>query len=95
MSELREQISKTNSCLIDLLKERSELTKKIAIIKDRNNLPIYDPKREELLIDNIRELALKKKVDPQLAEFVIRIILSFSKGEMRNAIEHSKTRYSS
>ncbi|MCH9631372.1 MAG: hypothetical protein S4CHLAM37_13950 [Chlamydiia bacterium] len=87
MDELRKQIEEIHEDLLNLLKKRSDVTKKIAKIKQENNLPIYDPFREELLIENMKKLAEKKEIDPQLAELMLRIILTFSKKEMQDVLK--------
>ncbi|PCI95387.1 chorismate mutase [Candidatus Aerophobetes bacterium] len=87
MDELRKEIEEIHEDLLNLLKRRSEVTKKIAKIKQENNLPIYDPFREELLIENMKKLAKKKEIDPQMAELMLRIILTFSKKEMQDVLK--------
>lgn len=87
MDKLRKEIEEIHEDLLNLLKKRSEITKKIAKIKKEQNLPIYDPFREELLIQNMKKLAAEKDIDPQMAELMLRIILTFSKKEMQDAIE--------
>ena len=87
LDELRHEIDEIHGDLFDLIRKRFEIVKRIAKIKQDNNLPIYDPLREEVLFENIKKLAEKKGLDPQLAKILLRTILVFSKKEMQEVIK--------
>lgn len=48
---LRKKIDEIDEKLLNLLKERLEVSKKIGEIKKKKNMPIYDPIREQEIID--------------------------------------------
>ncbi len=68
MSELddcRRQINEIDAQLVSLFEQRMNAAKKIGDYKRANNLPIYDPRREEAII--ARGTALLK--NPELAPY--------------------------
>ncbi len=55
VEELRDQIDEIDREIVRLLNERAALVKEIIKVKRENKLPLYDPKREEEIFENIRE----------------------------------------
>jgi chorismate mutase len=53
LSEYREQINKIDKQIVDFLNKRAIVVMKIKKLKEDNNIPLYDAKREEELFDNI------------------------------------------
>lgn len=51
LNQLRKKIDEIDDELLRLLKDRLEVSKKIGEIKKKNNMPIYDPVREQEIID--------------------------------------------
>ena len=60
---LRKKIDEIDDKLLILLKERLEVSKKIGEIKKRNNMPIYDPVREQEIIEmSIKDFSDEEKI---------------------------------
>lgn len=60
---LREKIDEIDDKLLILLKERLEVSKKIGEIKKKNNMPIYDPVREQEIIEmSIKDFSDEEKI---------------------------------
>lgn len=60
---LRKKIDEIDDKLLILLKERLEVSKKIGEIKKRNNMPIYDPVREQEIIEmSIKDFSDDEKI---------------------------------
>lgn len=55
IDRLRKQIDEVDSKIVGLLNERTRLVRDIIRVKKENNLPLYDPRREEEIFENIRE----------------------------------------
>ncbi len=53
IQNLREELDKINGQLLDLLNRRAEIVQQIGKIKKENNLPIYDPEREQAMYAKI------------------------------------------
>lgn len=49
----RIEIDKIDKGIVDLLNRRAEIVLEIKRLKEKNNLPLYDAKREEDLMNNI------------------------------------------
>lgn len=57
INELRKEIDKTNSDMLNLFIKRMELSQKIAEYKRENSLPVTDKKREREILSNVTENA--------------------------------------
>ena len=60
---LRKKIDEIDDKLLILLKERLEVSKKLGEIKKKNNMPIYDPVREQEIIEmSIKDFSDEEKI---------------------------------
>ena len=53
LEQLRQAIDNTDSQLIELIKQRSELTKQVGDVKRHLQAPLYVPEREQQMISVI------------------------------------------
>ena len=49
---MRKKIDEIDDKLLVLFKERLEVSKKIGLLKKKHNMKIFDPQREQEIIDN-------------------------------------------
>ena len=80
LKELRKQINEIDDELLSLYLKRMNISKQIGQYKKEHNLPIYDSKREEELINNL----LNKIDNNELKENykkIIQLILIESKNQ--------------
>lgn len=61
LDELRLEIDKIDSEMIKLFSERMDISAQIAEYKKENNLPVYDPVREEKKLEDISALLPEEK----------------------------------
>ena len=54
LDELRKKIDEIDKGLVDLFQKRMDISKDIAIYKQKNNLPIYDPVRENQKLTELK-----------------------------------------
>lgn len=54
IEELRKKINEIDQKIVELLNERAELAREIISIKQENDIPLYDPRREEEIFENVR-----------------------------------------
>jgi chorismate mutase len=54
--ELREQVDKVDRDLIRALNERARIVQEIMVLKAQAGAPVYDPKREEEILQRVVEL---------------------------------------
>lgn len=71
LKELRKQINEIDDEILSLYLKRMNISKQIGQYKKEHNLPIYDTKREEELINNL----LNKINDNELKDNYKKIIL--------------------
>ena len=57
LSKIRKDIDIVDSKLLELFEYRIELAHRVAAYKMKNNLPVYDPIREEEKLKNLRKIA--------------------------------------
>jgi chorismate mutase len=53
LKKYRVDIDKVDQGIVELLNKRAEIVMKIKRMKEKHNIPLYDAKREEDLINNI------------------------------------------
>jgi chorismate mutase/prephenate dehydratase len=72
LEKYREEINKIDKSLVDFLNKRAEVVMKIKKLKENRDVPLYDAKREEELINNI----IKYNKGPLYNDNVIQIFES-------------------
>ena len=63
--KIRSQLDKLDNYLIQIIKKRTKLVKKVLELKDRKN-QIVDKKRINIILKNIRRKSIKNKIDPKI-----------------------------
>ncbi|QJC33028.1 chorismate mutase [Enterobacteriaceae endosymbiont of Donacia semicuprea] len=75
---LRDKIDILDKKLLEIINKRLILVKKIGVIKNNHELPIYDPEREKYIIKIKRKEAKKKGISPDLIEKILYCIINES-----------------
>ena len=84
LNSLRNKIDRLDYKLLNIIKSRTYLVKKIIKIKKYKN-QIVDQKRIRKVLANIRRLSIKKNIDPKITHKIwISMIRSFIDYEKRN-----------
>jgi chorismate mutase len=73
--ELRREINRLNTEIMDKLAERVEVALGIGRVKHRHGWPIVDRSREAMVYDQVRRLARERGIDEGGAERVFREIV--------------------
>lgn len=76
LSELRAEISKIDTQIIQLLDSRAEIVKKIGSLKKQLNYPIIDHEREQKVYDSVSSMNLQHLTIPQVMSIYREIIAS-------------------
>lgn len=82
--EYRKEIDKIDKEIISCYKKRKQIVKKIADYKRKNNIVIYDKKREEEILKRI-EVYIKEKKDIKALKEIYNIIFIESKDEQKKS----------
>jgi chorismate mutase-like protein len=56
IADWRKQIDAIDRKLVELLNERAKVAHEIGRLKKQKEMPIYEPDRERIVFDNVREL---------------------------------------
>ncbi|MCD4670487.1 MAG: chorismate mutase [Actinomycetia bacterium] len=84
LKSYRDQINDIDHELVDLLNERAEMVKKVKKLKQKENMPLYDARREEELVENIARYSkgpLYRDNIVQIFESILRNVQILEKDE--------------
>jgi len=74
IDSLRKKIDELDEQLVQLLNARADCARKIGKIKSGLKMPIYEPRREEVIFDNVRRNNRGPLPDAELVQVYERII---------------------
>ena len=81
---IRQKLDKLDNSLINIIKKRTLLVKKVLKLKENKN-QIVDKKRINKILKNIREKSIKKKIDPKITKRIwLNMIYAYIDYERRN-----------
>jgi len=83
LNDLRQEIDTINNEIIALFSKRLDVARKIAEIKKQEGLPVFDPKREQEQLNQLREIAKAHGVSPAVIEEIFALFVNYSKLEMK------------
>jgi len=78
LEEFRNEIKDVDLKILDLIKERLEIAKKIGLYKKENKMPVRKLKVEEEVIERAKDRALSLEIPVELVTKVIRLLIEFS-----------------
>lgn len=79
LDEIRKGIDAADDGVVKLLAERRALVVRLARVKKKLDLPIYDRKREEALVARVKKLAKARELNEEFVEVLFRLIMMNSK----------------
>lgn len=89
MKNLRNEVDKLDSEIVQLLEKRFDVVKEIAKFKIKNNIPIYDPEREtQILEKSLNNLENKEYFDE--IEKIFKQIMASSKTYQNQIIKEEQ-----
>ena len=84
LNKIRSDLDKLDNLFIKLIKKRTNLVKKVLLLKEKRN-QIVDKKRIKTILRNIRKKSLKNNIDPKITNRIWKnMILSYIDYEKRN-----------
>ena len=81
LKKLRSEIDQIDYDILKLIKKRQQTAEMIGMIKYENNLQIYHPEREDIILDNLKAQGL---VNPELIDGIWKKIFENSKWLQRD-----------
>jgi chorismate mutase len=79
LDRIRTGIDEVDNGIVKLLARRRELVIELAKIKKELDVPIYDRKREQALVDRVKKWGADHKLNEEFVEVVFRLIVMNSK----------------
>lgn len=79
LDRIRAGIDEADNGIVEILARRRRLVIELAKIKKVLNVPIYDPQREQALVDRVKTLGAERKLNEEFVEVVFRLIVMNSK----------------
>jgi len=84
LSKIRLELDKLDNSLLKLIKKRTNLVKKVLLLKEYKN-QIVDQKRIYLILRNIKKKSLQNNIDPKITNRIWKnMIWSYIDFERRN-----------
>tara|TARA_A100000164_G_scaffold36114_1_gene27691 strand:+ start:624 stop:914 length:291 start_codon:yes stop_codon:yes gene_type:complete len=84
LNKIRFQLDRLDNSLIKLIKQRTNLVKKVLALKDKKS-QIVDQKRIKYILKNIRKKSLVNNIDPKITNRIWKnMIWSYIDFEKRN-----------
>lgn len=79
LKDLRARIDEADDALLEVLAERMKVVEEILNRKEDDTLPLFDQEREQELLLRIADKARLRKLDPRLAQNVLRQLIGFAR----------------
>ena len=84
LSKIRSDLDKLDNTLIQIIKKRTNLVKKVLALKEKKN-QIVDQKRIDTILRSIRKKSIKNNIDPKITNRIWKnMIFSYIDFERRN-----------
>lgn len=74
LNDIRDKINSIDKELVNLLEQRFDLVIQVGAYKKENNLPIFDEKREKIIIEKATEYLNNKDYNPYLQKLYEEIM---------------------
>jgi chorismate mutase len=74
IEELRKKIDILDEKLVELLNQRANCAREIGKLKRGQDLPIYEPRREQVIFENVRRLNRGPLPEGELIQIFERVI---------------------
>ena len=82
--KIRSELDKLDNFLIRIIKKRTNLVKKVLVLKDKKK-QIVDKKRIKFILKSIRKKSIKNNIDPRITDKIWKnMILAYIDFEKRN-----------
>ncbi len=75
LNKIRSELDKLDNSLIKIIKRRTNLVKKVLILKDKKN-QIVDKKRISIILKSIKKKSLDNKIDPRITNKIWKNMIS-------------------
>ena len=74
LKKLRDEINKQDRLLLQILKNRFKIVKKVALLKKKHNLPILQKNRWKIIVEDRVRRGIKLKINPDFTSSLMKLI---------------------
>ena len=74
ISDWRQKIDELDEQIVRLISQRAEAAKAIGELKKKSELPVYEPKREQIVFDHVRKVNPGPLGDAEILHVYERIV---------------------
>lgn len=92
LTGLRRRIDRIDGQIVRLLAQRRATVQRVAEVKQRHDLPLFHPAREENLISVRRSEAAGAGLDPDFVEDIFRTVLRYSRTKQLDTLSRRSVR---
>lgn len=85
LEELRDELSKIDKQLVDLIAERTYVAYSLSDLKAEQGLPIIDKEQEAYVLRQAEKSARKYDIDENLTKAIFRLLMELNKIEQRES----------
>ena len=75
LAKIRKDLDKLDNSLIKIIKKRTNLVKKVLVLKEKKN-QIVDQKRINKILKNIKKKSIKNNIDPKITNKIWKNMIS-------------------
>ncbi|HOT93745.1 MAG TPA: chorismate mutase [Methanoregulaceae archaeon] len=83
IEELRAEIDRIDTAIVDLIAERQAFAGRMARVKYTIGLPIRDAKRRQQVLEHAFERAVERGIDPRAVQRVMEVLVEMSEERQR------------
>jgi chorismate mutase len=74
ISDWRTKIDALDLQIVELLNQRAEAARAIGVLKETTDMPVYEPRREQIIFDNVRSHNRGPLPDTELVYIYQRVV---------------------
>jgi chorismate mutase len=92
LNDSRETINKIDQEIINLISKRTSLASDIVSAKIFLNREIFDEKREKLIYEKVKKLAIEKNIDEDIILKIFKSLLDLNKIAQKELLENNDSK---
>jgi chorismate mutase len=83
IESIRKEIGVIDRQIISAIGKRQHLAARLAMVKQKEGLPIRDEKRRKEVLDEVFTLAVEQQVDPTYVQKIFELLMDMSEQRQR------------
>ncbi len=80
---IRKEIAKIDQQIISIIAKRQHLAGKLAVVKQKEGVPIRDEHRRREVLEHVFDLAVEHQIDPVYVQKIFELLMDMSEQRQR------------